>query len=149
MKDALLSRHDIKIFCQSNDYLVSENKIARWIDQKCTADVVTVVADCVINYIEDELNHNISQEFTSLDIWRSKYAQINISYIFKKPDIIRKSAKNEYDKFFQQPLELLAFANILIKFKRKNKNFYKINNFELLRYIAMREKMLLFFNCLY
>lgn len=80
------------------------------------------------------------------DIWQSEYASKNVVSIFSKPDTDSASAKNEYDKFFSQPINLFAYSGIL-KFvnKRGTKNFFKINNLELLEFIAMRDMNALLF----
>ena len=64
-------------------------------------------------------------EFTSRDIWYSEYSVANIQNIFKKVDVESDSAENEYDKFFQQPMKLLAYAGILSETKKEEKTFIK------------------------
>lgn len=137
----MLTEQDIINYCNQYDYDIRKSKNGRWIDQKCTADVVTVIADCIYNYGLE--NNNIY--FTSPDIWHYNYTIENIESIFKKPGVENISAKNEYDKFFQQPIEMLANANILSKIKKGSRNYYKINHMEILEYIAIRERNALFF----
>ena len=86
-------------FLNLHDYDIRKWQDARWIDQKCTYDVLSIIADCIIEYID---NGNYS-EFTVSDIWHSKYARENVISIFSKPDPELKSA-NEYDKYFGQPV---------------------------------------------
>ncbi|HHV7037088.1 TPA: hypothetical protein ACUM0T_001814, partial [Haemophilus influenzae] len=81
---------------------------ARWIDQKCTYDVLSVVSDCILEYIENTNN----KEFTVKDIWLSEYARENVISLFSKPDPKLK-ASNEYDKYFGQPIKLLSYSKIL------------------------------------
>lgn len=95
-------QQDIINFCNKYNYDVRITGNGRWIDQKCTADVLTVVADCIYYYALE----NENKEFTTSDIWHYKYTIENVESIFKKPDVESSSAKNEYDKFFQQPMEL-------------------------------------------
>lgn len=137
----MLTQQDIIDFCNKYDYDIRKSGNGRWIDQKCAADVVTVIADCIYNY-ESE---NPDSTFTTPDIWHYDYAVENVEAIFKKPGVESKAAKNEYDKFFQQPMEMLANANVLKKTKRGNRNFYQVNNLEVLEYIALRERNALFF----
>ena len=137
----MLTQQEIIDFCNQYDFDIRKSGNGRWIDQKCAADVVTVVADCIYNYALKD-NDGI---FTTADIWHYKYAVENVEAIFKKPGVENKAARHEYDKFFQQPMEMLANANILTKSKRGNKNFYQVNNFEVLEYIALRERNALFF----
>lgn len=137
----MLTQQAIIDFCNQHDYDVRKSGNGRWIDQKCAADVVSVIADCICAY-ESENSGSI---FTTNDIWHYNYAIENVENIFKKPGVISTAAKNEYDKFFQQPMEMLANAQVLKKFKRANRNFYQVNNLEVLEYIALRERNALFF----
>ena len=115
------------------DIRISGN--ARWIDQKCTPDVVCIIADCILNYVESD----VTLRFFTKDIWKSEYAQ-EVSSLFSKPSVHSVDAQNEYDKFFQQPMELLAYSGVLSKEKKGNQNWYVVKNLELLSYIAVRER---------
>ncbi len=137
----MLTQQAVIDFCNQYDYDIRKSGNGRWIDQKCAADVVTVVADCVYNFaLQDDDN-----TFTTPDIWHFSYTIENVQAIFKKPGVESDSAKNEYDKFFQQPMELLAYAGILRKFKQGHKNYYQVQNMEILEYVALRERNALFF----
>lgn len=137
----MLTQQDIIDFCNQHNYDIRESHNGRWIDQKCAADVVTVIADCIYNY---ELEHT-GDTFTTPDIWHYDYAVENVESIFKKPGVESEAAKNEYDKFFQQPMEMLANAQVLKKTKHGNRNFYQVNDIQILEYIALRERNALFF----
>ncbi len=126
-----------------NDIRVSHN--GRWIDQKCTPDVVSIIADCICAFNSEKEN----ELFTSMDIWHSDYTRKNILSIFKKPGVDDEAARNEYDKFFQQPMEMLANAGVLLKEKQGTRNFYKIGRWDILEYIAIRERNALVFLCRY
>ena len=84
-------------FLNSNNYDVRISKNGRWIDQKCTPDVVCIIADCILEYT----NYSTEVEFSIKDIWYSKYAKENVIAIFSKPETNSTNAKHEYDKFFQ------------------------------------------------
>ena len=43
----------------SNNYDVRVSHNARWIDQKCTVDVINFVCDCIINYIDTNNSDSI------------------------------------------------------------------------------------------
>jgi hypothetical protein len=137
----MLTQQAIIDFCNLYDYDIRKSGNGRWIDQKCAADVVTVVADCIYNYALE----NAHSTFTTQDIWHYNYTVENVESIFKKPGVESEVAKNEYDKFFQQPMEMLANAQVLTKNKKGTRNFYRVNNIELLEYIALRERNALFF----
>lgn len=123
----------ISDFLDKYDYDVRKTGDARWIDQKCTYDVVSIIADCIIEYVDE----NDVKEFTVSDIWYSEYARENVISIFSKPDPELK-AVNEYDKYFGQPIKLLGYSKILDVRKEKNRYYYSINNRELLDKIALR-----------
>lgn len=129
-------------FLNSKDYDIRKTNNARWIDQKCTPDVVTIIADCILEYTSDDKNKDI---FSSMDIWHNNYTVVNVEDIFKKPSPKSKAAKSEYDKFFQQPMEMLSYAGILTKIKKGNRNFYSIADKGLLQEIAFGERYALFF----
>lgn len=116
------------------DFDVRKSRDARFMDQKVTPDVLCAVAECVIEFLEDDLN----KEFTKNDIWHSDYAQTLITESFNKPNL--KDADSEYDKFFAQPLKTLAYAKVLNETKRANTNVYTINRFDILEYISLRER---------
>ncbi|HGI8614080.1 TPA: restriction endonuclease [Streptococcus agalactiae] len=115
------------------DYDIRKSGDARWIDQKCTYDVVSIIADCINEYLE---NSDV-EEFTVSDIWHSDYARENVISIFSKPDPGLK-AGSEYDKYFGQPIKLLGYSHVLNVRKEKNRYYYSINNKEILDKIALR-----------
>lgn len=120
-----LSQFDLDIR-KSND--------ARFMDQKCTPDVVCFIADCIVNTISEQ------QRFTVNNIWKSQYFIKNTRAIFNKPWANNPKAQHEYDKFIQQPLKMLAYANILSVEKVGTTNYYLIKRYDILDYIAQRER---------
>lgn len=128
-------------FFQKYDYDIRKSSNARWIDQKCTPDVVCLVADCIENFIS---RNNVS-EFTSMDIWKDDYTSEFVQSIFSKPDLNIDESKREYDKFFQQPMELLSYSRVLKKTKRGSRNFYSLSEPDILSFIAFRERNSLIF----
>ena len=118
------------------DFDIRETHNARFLDQKVTPDVLSIVIDCTLTYIQ---NNNID-EFTSTDIRTSDYSNENIIDIFGKTDVNNPKAKNEYDKFFHQPLKALASAKILKETKRGRQIYFTILNREILEYISVKEK---------
>lgn len=121
-------------FFNNFNFDIKAHGSARWIDQKCSADVICIIADCIVNYI----NNDKDKEFTVSDIWKSKYAEINVQEIFSKPNVNKKSAKNEFDKYFSQPILLLAHSKVLKDRKEGFKHNFSVNNLEILKKIAMR-----------
>lgn len=106
---------------------------ARFLDQKCTPDVVSFIADCIVNSIP------VGQSFTKETIWNDQYFINMCQAVFGKPAPTIRSADREYDKFIGQPLKLFAYANLLTLVKVGGVNTYTINNFNILDYISRRE----------
>jgi hypothetical protein len=138
----MITSVDISRFCQSNDYDIRKRGSGRWIDQKCTPDVLCVIADCVAEYVRVNGKDSI---FSAVDIWHSEYADENVKLIFNKPGVTHEMARKEYDKFFAQPLELLAYSGILEKNRTGRTNHYSVCNEDLLEFIALRERNALVF----
>ena len=127
-------RGTIKNYLNQFDLDIRKTRDARFMDQKCTPDVICFIADCIMNLV------NKNQPFTVNDIWKSQYFIKNTRAIFNKPWATDLRARHEYDKFIQQPLRMLAYANILEITKKGNVNHYKISNEEILDYISQRER---------
>lgn len=135
---------DIKEFLSRRSYDIRKTNNGRWIDQKCTMDVVCLVSDCIVEYVKQFPN----KEFTVNDIWFSEYAARNVQEIFSKPNPTSK-APCEYDKYFGQPIKMMAAAGILTENKQGKRNFYTVANKDLLEFISFRERNSFIFLCLY
>lgn len=72
-----------------------------------------------------------------------------LKMIFSKPDLNSDFSMHKYDKFFSQPVKLLAYSGILFETKTGNRNIYTIQNIELLEYLMQRETNALKFLILY
>ncbi len=127
------------------DFDIRKTNDARFMDQKVTPDVLCIIADCVIEFISDDNN----KIFTANDIWNFEYTNKNVMDIFRKPSVDNINAENEYDKFFSQPLRMLAYSWILKLEKKSNRNFYQINNYKILEYISIKERNALNFIQIY
>lgn len=92
----MITDMDVKQFLDLQNYDIRIEKNGRWIDQKCTPDVVNIIADCVMQYIFDFDN---PEYFSSVDIWHYKYTKENVRDIFNKPSTEHELSRNEYDKF--------------------------------------------------
>lgn len=142
----MMQTQQIQDFLNFYDYDIRKSHNARWIDQKCTCDVLSIIADCILEYT----NYNTQAEFSISNIWNSPYTRENVMAIFSKPDTTSPYANNEYDKFFSQPINLLAYSGILqLSYKKGNTNIFKINNLKLLEFIMIRETNALTFLILY
>lgn len=134
----------IQEFLDDHNYDVRITHNGRWIDQKCTMDVVCLVADCIIEFVRTKED----KHFTVNDIWFSEYTIENVQQIFSKPNPNEK-ASNEYDKYFGQPIKLLDAAGVIHGDKEGNRYIYSIIDYEILEYISFRERNSYNFLCLY
>ncbi len=132
-------------FLKLSDYDIRKTQNARWIDQKCTPDMLSIVADCILEFTQ----YSIKKSFSVKDIWNNPYTNENVKMIFSKPDLNSNFSKHEYDKFFSQPIKLLAYSGILFETKTSNRNIHTIQNIELLEYLMQRETNALRFLILY
>lgn len=124
-------------FVNNHTYDIRESGNARWLDQKCTLDSICFVADCVVEYIRAG-GH---QPFQSPDIWKSQYSITHVQHLFGKPDPLVRTTADEYNKFFRQPLKMLAAAGVLREDGVvRNTIQFSIQNVEVLEYIALRER---------
>lgn len=107
---------------------------ARFMDQKCTPDVISTVAECIQNYE--------SNTFCVTDIWNSEFASKTVVRFFQKPIPTDKRSSSEYDKFFSQPIKMMSYAGILklVPEHKGRSNYYEIANKELLDYLAVRDR---------
>ncbi|MGB1204034.1 MAG: hypothetical protein ACPG5B_00220 [Chitinophagales bacterium] len=133
----------IKQHLEKFTFDIKVSRDSRFTDQKVIPDVLSAVSECVLEYIQENKN----MPFSKTDIWKSNFANDTIMDVFSKPNL--KNADNEYNKFFAQPLKALAAAKILHETKRKKTNIYTVNEYEILSYIAKRERHALNFLNLY
>lgn len=98
-----------------------------------------------INFVGNDKN----KSFTVADIWNSQYFIKNVKAIFNKPLATNPTTNSEYDKFIQQPLRMLAYANILNIEKIGITNHYNIANYEILEYISIKDRNAYLFLCDY
>ena len=133
-------------FLDEHDYDIRKTGNGRWIDQKCALDAVCFVADCIVDYIQN----GGKQPFQSPDIWHSKYAIENVQHLFGKPDPTIRTTLDEYNKFFRQPMKMLAAAGVLREDGVvRNTIQFSVENMDVLEYIALRERNSFEFLCLY
>ncbi|WP_261545333.1 restriction endonuclease [Campylobacter lari] len=140
-----MNQLEIEFFLSQKNYDIRVHKNARWIDQKCTFDVVCMIADCILQFVQNDQE----KSFSTVDIWKNQYTIDNVVAIFSKPSPDDKKAKNEYDKYFGQPIKLLAYSGILSENTEHRPYTYQIVNFPLLEHIALRERNALNFLILY
>lgn len=127
----MITQREIEEFCDNHNYDLRISGNGRWIDQKCTPDVIWSVADFVLYYV-----NNKNSEFTVKDIWQSDYARQTIAETYSKPGTNEKAAENEYDKVFSQPLNMFCYAGIIRDISTSRAHIYEIANRDVLEYVA-------------
>jgi len=115
---------------------------SRFMDQKVTPDVLSFVADCIVNFLGGKDAKTI---FTAGDIWKFPYFVKNTIAVFGKPSPENRTASSEYDKFIAQPLKTLAFAKSLEEKKVGRKNSYVVLRPDILEFISRNERNALLF----
>lgn len=132
-------------FIDCHNYDVRETGNGRWIDQKCAFDTVCFVADCIVDYLRE----GGTEPFQSPQIWHREYSIENVMRLFGKPDPTTRSTMDEYNKFFRQPLKMLAAAGVLSEKKQGMTIQFYVENRDILEYIALRERNAFDFICMY
>lgn len=135
----------LREFINSHTYDIRITGNGRWIDQKCAFDTVCFVADCVVDY----LRNGGTQPFTSPQIWHMEYSMRFVREVFSKPDPTLRSTLDEYNKFFRQPLKMLSAAGVLSERTEGSTIYFRVENMDVLEYIALRERNALEFMWLY
>lgn len=121
-------------FNQFHDFDIRINHDARFVDQKCTPDIVCFIADCVLN------TSCANKEFSINDLWNESYFNQNCKVIFGKPSPSNPKAKNEYNKVLSQPLKLLSYSHVLVC-ENDGKNLtFKVLHDKILEFISIKER---------
>lgn len=127
-------RNVINEYLSQFDLDVRKSHDARFVDQKCTPDIVCFIADCVMNMVATK------PVFVINDVWETQYFIQNTRVIFNKPWANDKKAYNEYNKVLSQPLKLLAYAHILNVEMLDGALTFSVANEDLLDYISRKDR---------
>lgn len=127
-------RDVISSYLNQFDLDIRKSGDARFVDHKCTPDVVCFMADCVLNMVSTK------PTFVINDIWETQYFIQNTRVVFNKPWANDKKAYNEYNKVLSQPLKLLAYAHILNVEKINGCLTFSVKNEDLLDYISRKDR---------
>jgi len=127
------TKKELKKYFSKKNLDLRKTKFSRAFDQKLTPDVVSFMAECVLNLPDGK------EEFFVKDIWDLDYFIKNAMAVFNKPSPTNQKAKHEYDKFIQQPLLMFSYAGLLELKKEGIRNKFKIVNREILDYISIKE----------
>jgi len=131
----------IEIYLNSIDLDIRKTGNARFFDQKVQPDVLSAVCESILNGIGEE------EYFSVNDVRYCSYSNELVTEIFNKPQI--KKADKEYDKFFSQPLKMLAYCGLLGESKKGRANVYKILQKEFIEYISLRDRNSFYFLSIY
>lgn len=127
-------RNEIMQYLNQFDLDIRKSHDARFVDQKCTPDIVCFMADCVLNMIATK------PVFVINDLWDTQYFIQNTRVIFNKPWANSKEAYNEYNKVLSQPLKLLAYAHILNVEMVDGTLTFSVENEDILDYISRKDR---------
>ena len=127
-------RETINAYLNQFDLDIRKTHDARYVDQKCTPDIVCFMADCVLNMVATK------PVFVINDVWETQYFIQNSRVIFNKPWANDKKAYNEYNKVLSQPLKLLAYAHILNVETVNGSLTFSVANDDLLDYISRKDR---------
>lgn len=127
-------RNVINEYLSQFDLDIRKSHDARYVDQKCTPDIVCFMADCVMNMVATK------PVFVINDVWGTQYFIQNSRVIFNKPWANDKKAYNEYNKVLSQPLKLLAYAHILNVETVNGSLTFSVANEDLLDYISRKDR---------
>ena len=127
-------RNEIMQYLNQFDLDIRKSHDARFVDQKCTPDIVCFMADCVLNMIATK------PVFVINDVWDSQYFIQKTRVIFNKPWANSKEAYNEYNKVLSQPLKLLAYAHILNVEMVDGTLSFSVENEDILDYISRKDR---------
>ena len=132
----------INKFFEIKNLDIRKSHNARFFDQKVQPDVLSAVCESILYCLDDKEN-----TFTVNDIRYCDYSNELVTEIFNKPEI--KKASNEYDKFFSQPLKMLAYAGLLQERKKGRENFYTVLEKDMIEYISLRDRNAYYFLTMY
>ncbi len=126
----------LKQFIDTHSYDIRQSRNGRWIDQKCAPDEVSFVSECVLEYVRE----TGCKIFQSPDVWKSGFAVSKVQQFFGKPDPLIRSTLDEYNKFFRQPLKMLAAAGVLKENGKVNNTIqFEVVNTDVLAFLARND----------
>lgn len=132
----MITVQELDDFFRNTTFDIRESRNSRFMDQKCTPDVVCAVCECILHYTSGDVYVN----FTKNDIWHYQYSRDLVNEYFTKPDVDGDDMQKEYDKFFGMPLLLLASAGILLDTGTIRKHCYSIKHRWMVEYISQSER---------
>jgi hypothetical protein len=134
-------KNKIESYLNNIDLDIRKTNNARFFDQKVQPDVLSAVCECILNCIDKKNSFSVN------DIRYCEYSSELVTEIFNKPEI--RKADNEYDKFFSQPLKMLAYCGLISEYKQGRSNVYKILENDFIHYISLRDRNAYYFLTIY
>lgn len=117
----------------------------RFMDQKCTPDVLASCANWVLSLPEAVRD----QGFTKKTIWTSRAFDYDVKVEFSKPEAHEETAQSEFDKVISQPLKTLAYAGLLKDKKVGTTIEFSVANREFIELISHGPRKARIFLCAY
>lgn len=112
--------------------LVKSPRVGIHYEQKITPDLIWCVSYVILDLIKDDSQ----KTFSDKDVRGSAlFNSLMQDYFSKAP---QKNAENEYNKVSSYQLGLLTFAGVLHQVSARPKK-YKVNNVDILKYIAVND----------
>ena len=126
----MISEQEIDQHLSNLDLKLTVKKPLTFTNQKIKADVIEVIAELIIRYIDENDNY-----FSAPNLRENSGNNEIISRTFSKPLTNDPLAAKEMDKFFSQPCSYLAFYKILELKKENNRNYYTVLRKDILEYL--------------
>lgn len=136
----MLKNDTILQYIKTKNYDLRVSHNGRWIDQKVTPDVLSLVAQTVLDYTDD-----VKSCFTNKDLYQSQDLLDTVAQFFGKPARSSGEMENEYNKLVGQQLKTLSYAGLLEENVSHRPYKYSIIRKDILELLAQSEKKTLFF----
>lgn len=118
-----MSGADFRFADLNVSYALPTNASYRFIDQKCTPDIIQVCAQSVRALSADD-----QAGFTRKSLQATSEFHTHMTHYFGKPDPMHPDVQNEFDKGLSQPLKLLTFAGVLRESRFGRSMLYRVEN---------------------
>lgn len=127
----MISEAEINIHLSQLNVKLTEKKPLAFANQKIKADVIEVIAELIIKYIDEKENY-----FSASQLRENLGNNEIIRRTFSKPLSNDPLAAKEMDKFYSQPCSYLAFYKILDLNREGRLNYYKVLRKDILFYLS-------------
>lgn len=123
---------DLQKYLDKKKYNLKTMKSAEVIDVLCEPDLMSVVSDCIVKYLEEK-KKNIG--FSAKSIYVSDFCKNNILGAFKKKELTPAKQVALYENCFTRPMKFLAYIGVLEEAKE---GVYKVVDNEMLEFFSIK-----------